>query len=100
MERKSDRKKHNAARATSRLEELTFDTFNVCTTVVNGVNGIGHINTLLRTRAVKGCDVIGLQGTKRDGTSKILASGYTASFLVVIVARLRAGKGSMRLDWR
>ena len=79
-EMKSDRKKHKAARATSRLEELTFDTFNVRTTVVNGVNGIGHINTLLRTRAVKGCDVIGLQETKRDGTFKILASGHRVFF--------------------
>ena len=79
-ERKSDRKKHKAERATSRLEKLTFDTLNVRTTVVNGVNGIGHINTLLRTRAVKGCDVIGLQETKRDGTSKILASGYRVFF--------------------
>ena len=48
--------------------------------MVNGVNDIGHINTLLRTRAVKGCDVIGLQETKRDGTSKILASGYRVFF--------------------
>ena len=70
-ERKPARKKHKAARARSRLEDLTFGTFNVHTAVVNGVNGIGHIDTLLRTCAAKGCDVIGLQETKRDGTSKI-----------------------------
>ena len=70
-ERKSARKKHKATRARSRLEELTFVTFNVGTAVVNGVNGIGHIDTLLRTCAAKGCDVIGLQETKRDGTSEI-----------------------------
>ena len=34
------------------------------------------VDTLLRTCAAKGCDVIGLQETKRDGTSKISASGY------------------------
>ena len=62
-ERKSVRKKHKAARARSRLEELTFSTFNVRTAAVNGVNGIAHIDTLLRTCAVKGCDVIGLQET-------------------------------------
>ena len=66
--------------ARSRLEELTFGTFNVRTAAVNGVNGIGHINTLLRTCAAKGCDVIGLQETKRDGTSNISAFGYRVFF--------------------
>ena len=36
-ERKSVRKKQKATRARSRLEELTFGTFNVRTAVVNGV---------------------------------------------------------------
>ena len=81
----------------SRLEELTFGTFNVRTVAVNGVNGIGHIDTLLRTCTAKGCDVIGLQETKRDGTSEIRHLD-TASFLVVIEAWLKAGKGSMELD--
>ena len=40
-ERKSVRKKHKAARATSWLQELTFGTFNVRTAAVNGVHGIG-----------------------------------------------------------
>ena len=80
VERKSARKKHKAARARSRLEELTFGTFNVRKAAVNGVNGIGHIDTLLKTSAAKGCDVIGLQETRRDGTSKTLASGYRVFF--------------------
>ena len=79
-ERKSVRKKHKATRARSRLEELTFGTFNVRTAAVNGVNGIGHIDALLRTCAVKGCDVIGLQETKRDRTSEISAFGYRVFF--------------------
>ena len=79
-ERKPTRKKHKATRARSRLEELTFGTFNVRTAVVNSVNGIGHIDTLLRTCAAKGCDVIGLQETKRDGTFEISASGYRVFF--------------------
>ena len=79
-ERKSASKKHKAARARSRLEELTFGTFNVRIAAVNGVNGIGHIDPLLRTCAAKGCDVIGLLETKRDGTSKISASGYRVFF--------------------
>ena len=43
VERRFARKKHKAARARSRLEELTFGTFNVRTAAVNGVNGSGHI---------------------------------------------------------
>ena len=80
MEKESARKKHKAAAARSRLEELTFGTFNVRTAAVNGVNGIGHIDTLLRTCAAKGCDVIGLQETNRDGTFEISASGYRVFF--------------------
>ena len=79
-ERKSARKKHKTATARSRLEGLTFGTFNVRTVAVNGVNGIGHIDTLLRTCAAKGCDGIGLQKTKRDGTSEMSASGYRVFF--------------------
>ena len=79
-ERNSARKKHKATRARSRLEELTFGTFNVGTAAVNGVNGIGYIDTLLRTCAAKSCDVIGLQETKRDGTSAISESGYRVFF--------------------
>ena len=40
----------------------------------------GHIDTLLRTCTAKGCNVIGLQETKRDGTSEISASGYRVCF--------------------
>ena len=63
-ERKAARKKHKATRARPRLDELTFGAFNVRTAAVNGANGIGHIDTLLRPCAAKGCDVIGLQETK------------------------------------
>ena len=63
--------------ARSRLDKLMFGTFNVCTAAVNGPNGIGHIDTQLRPCAAKGCDVIGLQETKRDG---IEASGYRVYF--------------------
>ena len=59
-ERKSARKKHEATRVRSRLKELTFGTFNVRIAAVNSVNGIGHIDTLLRTCAAKRSDVIGL----------------------------------------
>ena len=66
----------HTAIARSRLDDLTFGTSKVRTAAVNGVNGIGHIDTLLRHCAAKRCDVTGLQETKRDGTSDIVASGY------------------------
>ena len=71
--RKAARMTHKAARARSRPDELTFDTFNVRTAAVNG---IVDIDTLLRLCPARGCDVIGLQETKRDGTFEIVASGY------------------------
>ena len=77
---KSAPKKHKAGRAKFRLEELTFGTFNVCIAAVNGVNDIGHIDTLVRPCAAKGCDVVGLQETKRDGTSENIAFGYRVFF--------------------
>ena len=91
-EKKYARKKHKATRARSWQEELTFGSFNVRTVAVNGVDCIGHIDTLLRTCATEGCDVIGLQETKRDGTFEISACGYRV-FLMAIVAWLRAAWG-------
>ena len=97
-ERKSARRKHKATRARSRLEGLTFGTFNVRTAAVDGVNGIRHIDTLLRPCAAKGYDVNGLQETKRDGTSEIVASGYRV-FFTGDCSVVRVGKGSMGLGW-
>ena len=64
----------------SRLEVLTFGSFNVRTAAVKVLHGIGHIDVLLRPCAAKGCDVIGLQETKRGGTSEIVAAGYRIYF--------------------
>ena len=79
-ERKVARMKQKAARAKPRLEELTFGTFYVRIAAVNGASGTGHIDKLLRPFAAKDCDIIGLQETKRDGTSEIVASGYRFFF--------------------
>ena len=79
-ERKTARMNQKPAMAMSRLEELTFGTFNICTEVVNGVKSIGHTDTLVRSCAAKGYNVIGLQKTERYGTSKIVASGYRVVF--------------------
>ena len=75
-ERKVTRTKHKVGRAKSWLDGLTFGALIVRTAAVNGANGISHIDTLLRPCVAQGYGVIGLQDTKRDGTSKIVASGY------------------------
>ena len=75
--------KHKAVRGRSRLDKLTFGTLNVCvvyTATVNGVNGIGHIDTPLRLCSARGYDVIGLQKPNRTELSKIVASGYRVYF--------------------
>ena len=54
--------KYKVARARSRLDELPFGTFNVHTAAVRGVNGIGHIDTLLRPCAAKRGSTIGEGG--------------------------------------
>ena len=56
-----------------------FGTLNVRTAAFKGVNGIGHID-VLQIYASKGGYVIGLQETKRDGISEIVAAGYRVYF--------------------
>ena len=73
--------------------------FNVRTAAFKGVNGIGHIDALLRICAAKGCDVIGLQETKRYGISEIVAAVYCVYFRGDKGGGI-GGKGNMGLDWR
>ena len=79
-ERKVARLKNQVARANSRLDKLTFGTFNVRTAAVSGVNGIGDIDTLLTPCVAKRCGMFGLQETKRDGTPELVALGYRVCF--------------------
>ena len=68
--------KYTAVRVRSRLDELTFDTFNVRASTSNGVNGIIlFASAPSRPYASRGYGVTGLQETKQDGTSKIVVSG-------------------------
>ena len=96
-ERKAARTKHEAARARSWLDELMFGTFNVPTAAVNGVDGIGHIDTLLRPYAAKGCDVIGLQNTKRNGLPKSWHLDTTSTSAVCSGVKGRKGQHGVGL---
>ena len=72
--------KYKTARTRSRLNELTFGTFNVRTAAAKGVDDIGNIDTLLRAYAANDCEGIGLQEAKRIGTFEIVTSGYRVYF--------------------
>ena len=91
--------KPKAAWAKRRMQELTFGTFNVRTAAFKGVNGIDHTHVLFRICTAKGCDVIGLQETKSDGTSEIVAAGF-ASTSAEIAPGSEGRKGNMESDWR
>ena len=42
-------------------------TYNVCTLVFKGTNGIDHAEVTLKTCEDAGCDIIGLQEVRRTG---------------------------------
>ena len=75
--RRAARKLRVEAKARSRAGELVVGTFNVRTLAFNGKNGIGHSEVILKVCQELGCDVIGLQETRRDGQSTFTAAGYT-----------------------
>ena len=94
--RKAARMKHKAARAKRQTQELTLGTFNVRTSAFKGVNGIGHIDVLLRICAAKGCDVIG----RKETEFRKMWPLDTAFTSVVIAAGSKEEKGNMGLDWQ
>ena len=86
---------YKAARARSRLDGLTLGTFSVLTEEVNGVYGICHIDTLLRTCATKGCKLSDCR-TPNGTEHPRLWHLDTAS----ISAGSKGKKGNMGLHWR
>ena len=64
------------ARARSRTEELNVATWNVRSLSLTGRRGAGHAEVLLQKRKVLGCDVIGLQETRRPGRTEFAAAGH------------------------
>ena len=75
--RRAARKLRVEAKARSRAEELVVGTFNVRTLAVNGKNGIGYSEVILKVWQELRCDVIGFQETRRNGQSTFTAAGYT-----------------------
>ena len=54
---------------------------------------------LIEPCAAKSCEVIGLQGTERNGTFELVASVYRVGFCGEFAARSTEEKCNMGLDW-
>ena len=74
--RRNARTSQNVARARSRTGELNVATWNVRSLSLTGRRGAGHAEVLLQKCKVLGCDVIGLQETRRPGRTEFAAEGY------------------------
>ena len=66
----------NVARARSRTGELNIATWNVRSLSLTGRRGAGHAEVLLQKCKVLGCNVIGLQETRRPGRTEFATAGY------------------------
>ena len=67
-------KRRNRARARGR--EIAVATHNVRTMAVDGTHGVGRALDVLSLYDRLGCDVIGLQETRRSGHSAFSQAGY------------------------
>ncbi|CAN0226651.1 unnamed protein product, partial [Ascophyllum nodosum] len=63
-------------RARSRTGGLNVATWNVRSLSLTGRRGAGHAEVLLQKCKVLGCDVIGLQETRRPGQTEFATAGY------------------------
>ena len=74
--RRNAKTSQNVARARFRTRELNVATWNVRSLSFTGRRGAGHAEALLQKCKVLGCDVIGLQETRRPGRTEFAAAGY------------------------
>ena len=74
--RRNGKTSQNVARPRYRTWELNVATWNDHSLSLTGRRGAGHAEVLLQKRKVLGCDVIGLQKTRRPGRTAFAAAGY------------------------
>ena len=74
--RRVNRPMRRAARLKTRVSELVVGTFNVRTQAFNGKNGLAHAEEILEVCRQKGCDIVGLQETRRARQNGFKAAGY------------------------
>ena len=75
-ERRLLRQRKRGNRAGARGREITIATHNVRTMAVDGKHGVGRALDVLSAYGRLGCDVIGLQETRRSGHSALTQAGY------------------------
>ena len=63
-------------RARSRTGELSVVARNICPLFLTGHRGAGHAEVLLHKCKILGCEVIGLQKTRRPEPIEFSAAGY------------------------
>ena len=74
--RRNAKTSQNVARARFRTGELNVAIWNIRSLSLTGRRGAGHAEVLLQKCKVLGCDVIGLQETRRPGRTDFAAAGY------------------------
>ena len=85
------------SRARSRTGELNIATSNVRSLSLTGRRGAGHAEVLLQKCKVLGCDVIGLQETRRPGRTEFATAGYRVFCSGVDGSTGRAGQHGVGL---
>ena len=74
--RRAARRQASNDRGRARRGELVIATHNVRTMAVDGKHGVGRTAEVLDVYQEMGCDIIGLQKTRRSGKSALLRAGY------------------------
>ena len=74
--RRNAKTSQNVARARSRTGEINVATWNIRSLSLMGRRGAGHAEVLLQKCQVLGCDLIGLQETRRPCRTEFAAVGY------------------------
>ena len=87
----------NVSRARSCTGELNIATWNVRSLSLTGRRGAGHAEVLLQKCKVLGCDVIGLQETRRPGRTEFATAGYRVFCSGVDGSTGRAGQHGVGL---
>ena len=95
--RRNAKTSQNVARARSRTGELNIATWNVHSLSLMGRRGAGHGEVLLQKCKVLGCDVVGLQETRRPGRTEPATAGYRVFCSGVDGSTGRAGQHGVGL---
>ena len=74
--RNAARRQASNDRDWARRRKLVIATHNVRTMAMNGKHGVGRAAEVLDVYQEMGCDIIGLQGTRRSGQSALLQAGH------------------------